>query len=44
MVEIVQSTILEDGGMIVVMYFIITILINTLILVSTFDRKIILRC
>ena len=44
MVEIVQSTILEDGGILVVMYFMITILINTLILECTFDRKIILRC
>ena len=43
MVEIVQFLILEDGGMFVVMYFMITILINTLILVGTFDRKIILR-
>ena len=44
MVEIVQSTILEDGGILVVMYFIITILINTILLGFTFDRKIILRC
>ena len=43
MVEIVQFLILEDGGMNVVMYFIIIILINTLILEYTFDRKIILR-
>ena len=43
MIEIAQLSIREDGGMNVVMYFIITILINTLILVGTFDRKIILR-
>ena len=44
MMQIAQLSIREDGGMNVVMYFMITILINTLILGFTFDRKIILRC